>query len=329
MKKLNGWLGVASLAAVVLTGCGTTKPKDIRLLSDQQLRTFFEQRQDPRRYEITLYDSEDGVVFVGTSRLRPDQQAVLPFASGSGNRAPVVSLGAGRADTFPVLLDTSSRDNWLRFEKAVEVQAIPLGTVRAFDMMPKHVREDVPGYACRLDPLVFDTLRMDNVLFYVRSASGPLGVLGRRAEHPAPEAVLGCDTLKAFAFVQFDYPLRLATFSATFGYTPKPSRLVAELPLNEVEGVWAVDGLVDGQPGPILLDSAGDFELSVAKAAGHPLKQVSIGDLVFRQVRAVSSRDQGLEPQKYPRLGRQLLARYKVTFDNLHSMVYFERPDNP
>ena len=93
--------------------------------------------------------------------------------------------------------------------------------------------------------------------------------------------------------------------------------------------MWAVDGMVDGQPGPIILDTAGDFELSVTNASVHLMKQLSLGDLVFRQVRAITSRDNGLEPQKYPRLGRQLLSRYKVTFDNLHSMVYFERPDNP
>ena len=329
MKIPSPSLCVMALAALVLTGCKSPKPQDIRLLSDEQLKSYFGKVQDPRRYAITQYDTDDGTVFVGTSRVRPEQQAVLPFASGTGNRAPVVNLSVDKEHSFPVLLDTSSRDNWLRFEKAADIQAVPLGTDRTYALTPKHVRDDIPCFACRVGQLNFDDVVMENILFYVRTASGSLGALNRRAERPAPDAVLGCGALKAFAFVQFDYPLRLAALSTTFGYTPHPDQLVAELPLNEVGGQWAVDGMVGDKSGPIIIDTAGDFELSVPAASGSMMKQISIGDLVFRQVRAVSNRENGLEPQKYPRLGRQLLARYKITFDNLRSMVYFERPAAP
>jgi len=329
MKTWSRWWVGAALAAAALAGCRSPKPQDIRLLTDEQLRNFFGKAQDPRRFAITQYESDEGTVFVGTSRVHPDQQAVLPFASGTGNRAPVINLAADVGEPFPVLLDTSARDNWMRVDRATGIQATPLGTDRTIALTPRHVRDDIPGFACRVGQLKFDDLAMDNVLFYVRTAAGPLGALGRQAERPAPDAVLGCQTLKAFACVQFDYPLRLAAFATTFGYRPKPELLVAELPLNEVEGVWAVDGMVGNKAGPIILDTAGDFELAMPAPPKYLLKQLSLGDLVFLQVRVIGTRENGLEPQKYPRIGRRLLARYKVTFDNLRSLVYFERPALP
>jgi hypothetical protein len=52
-----------------------------------------------------------------------------------------------------------------------------------------------------------------------------------------------------------------------------------------------------------------------------------VGDLVFRNVTVAPSKDRSLGLLSYPRIGRQLLSRFKVTFAPKKKLVYFERPD--
>jgi len=153
-----------------------------------------------------------------------------------------------------------------------------------------------------------------------------LGYLARGEDHPAPDAILGCDILKAFAFVQIDYPNHTVVFSATSEYAPDGTNLIAALPLKEVEGAFAVDGAIDGEKKTIILDSAGEFKIAMDNPPSDELKQVSIGDLVFRNVKVVESKNQSLGLLSHPRIGRQLLSKFNITFVPKKKIVYFERP---
>ena len=325
MKKQLGCMMM--LAVVGLVGCRSPQPDAIHPLPDDQMRSFFGKPQDPRRYAITMYSSDDGPVFVGAHRLMHDQQAVLPFVSHRGDTAPVIEAGLKSEDPMSFLVDTSSKDSWLRFEKADALNAIPIGTDRAYGIVPRHVRDDILGYGCLLSYLQFDTLRMDNVILYVRAVSGSLGTLKRRIERVSPEGVLGCNVLRPLSTVQFDFQDRLLTLAANFSYHPAQDRLVAAVPMMDSEGLYTVQGMVDGKKQTIILDTGGDFEIALPKMSLGPVKQVSIGDLVFRQVRAYTLRELGLLPDNTVRIGRGLLNRYKVTFDNLHYTIYFEKPE--
>ena len=309
-----------------LVGCHSPQPNAIRPLPEDRLRAFFGKPEDPRRYAITIYSSDDGPVFVGANRLHPEQQAVLPFLSRRGDSAPVIAAGVKSEDTLPFLIDTSARESWLRFEATDTLQAKAIGTDRAYGLTPRHLREDILGYGCMISQLCFDTLRMENMIVYVRTASGPLGTLARHVERPVVEGVIGCNALRSFATVQFDFQDHLLTLTSTLSYHPKEDQLVAAVPMADTEGVYTVNGMVDGKKETIILDTGGDFEIALPKMTMGPVKQVSLGDLVFRQVRAYTLREQGLEPDKTVRIGRGLLSRYKVTFDNLHYTVYFEKP---
>ncbi len=317
---------VLGLVALALAGCRAPHAEHIRPLTDDQLRTFFGKPEDPRRYAITMYSSDDGPVFVGANRLHPSQQAVLPFATRRSSTAPVIEGGLKGEEPLPFLLDTSSRESWLRFESASGLRTVALGTDRAYGTTPTHVRDDLVGYDCLLPHLVFDPLWIENVVLFVRAASGPLGVVGRHVDGPRPEGVLGCNILREFASVQMDFEDRMVTLTTSLAYRPNSARLLAAVPLLEKDGPYAVQGMVEGKKVTLVLDTGGDFEIALPRMALGPVKQVSVGDLVFRNVRAYTLRERGLQPDTVVRLGRQLLSRYKVTFDNLRYTVYFEKP---
>jgi hypothetical protein len=232
----------------------------------------------------------------------------------------------GREETITALIDTSAARSWLDLATFTRVKATPLGPP-AYDYTPKNVNDNIPGYACILTKLRFDQLHMENALFHFRAATGPLGYLARGEDHPAPSAILGCDILKAFAFVQIDYPNHSVVFSATSAYSPDGTNLIAALPLKEVDGAFAAEGMVDNEKKLILLDSAGKFEMAMDNPPSDKLKQVSMGDLVFRNVTVVSSKDRSLGLLSHPRIGRQLLSRFKITFVPKKKVVYFERPN--
>ena len=315
-----------ALLGLAVAGCRSPQADLIRPLTDDALRTFFGNPEDPRRFAITMYSSDDGPVFVGANRLHPGQQAVLPFASRRGDTAPVIEAGIKGEDPLPFLLDTSSRENWLRFEAAGALKVTALGTDRAYGITPRHVRDEIVGYGCLMSHLVMDPLWMENVIVFVRAANGPLGMVGRNVIKPGPEGVLGCTALREFAYVQMDFEARLVTLTTSLAYRPDPDRLIAAVPLLDKDGPYAVSGMVDGKKMTLILDTGGDFEIATPKLTMGPIKQVTIGDLVFRQVRSYTLRERGLSPDTTVRIGRQLLSRYKVTFDNLRYTVYFEKP---
>ena len=232
----------------------------------------------------------------------------------------------GREETIAALIDTTAARSWLDFATFTRVKATPLGPP-AYDYTPRNVNDSIPGYASILTKLRFDQLHMESALFHFRAATGPLGYLARGEDHPAPSAILGCDILKAFAFVQIDYPNHSVIFSATSEYSPDVTNLIAALPLNEVEGAYAAEGMADNEKKLILLDSAGNFEMAMDNPPSDKLKQISVGDLVFRNVTAVSSKDRSLGLLSHPRIGRQLLSRFKITFVPKKKLVYFERPN--
>jgi hypothetical protein len=314
------------LLALGLAGCRSPSPELIRPLPDDQLRAFFGKPEDPRRFAVTMYSSDDGPVFVGANRLHPSQQAVLPFATRRSSTAPVIEGGLKGEDPLPYLLDTSARESWLRFEAASGLRAVALGTDRAYGITPTHVRDDIVGYGCLLPHLVLDPLWIENTVLFVRAASGPLGVVGRHVDNPRPEGVLGCNVLREFAYVQMDFDARLVTLTTSLAYRPNRDKLLAAVPLLEKDGPYAVTGLVDGKKMNIVFDTGGDFEIALPRMSLGPIKQVTIGDLVFRNLRPYTLRERGLLPDTTVRLGRQLLSRYKVTFDNLRYTVYFEKP---
>ena len=314
-------IGLAALAG----GCATTPTHEITPLTDTQLRGVFSKARDARSFWITAYPAgKNSVRFSGANRLHPEHVASRDFAKEGLSTAPVIVADNGREETFSVLVDTTAGRSWLDFPTFLRTRAIPLGPP-AYDYTPANVNEDISGYACIMTKLRFDQLHVENALFHFRAATGPLGPLARGLEDPVPEAILGCDILKAFAFTQIDYPSHTVMLSATIDYAPEEANLIAAMKLKQVDGAFAVEGAIDGEKKVFILDSAGEFEVAMTNPPSDELKQVSVGDVVFRNVSAVDGRTLNLRPS-HPHIGRQLLSKFKITLAPKKKLVYFERP---
>jgi hypothetical protein len=333
------WLRAAGLGlALLAAGCATENPNVIRPLKESELRSFFAHAKDPRSFWITVYPSEQGALFAGANRVhmdqvvklpfQPEQTPVLLFQTAAEASAPAVKFDFGRDEEYLALLDTTSARSWLDFTVAMDHNVTPLGPP-AYKETPAHVQDAIPGYASVASKLRFDKLNVESALLHVRAARGPLGALARRKEKPWPQLVVGADLLKAFQFIQFDYPNRRVVVSATAGYAPEPEALVASVPLRDLQGLFGAQGYINGAGRTFLIDTAGDFEVAMADPPTNVLRQISVGDLVFRQVTVVSSRQQGLGLLKYPRIGRRLLCRFRVTVCPAQRKVFFEKPGKP
>ncbi|MBP7829053.1 MAG: hypothetical protein KA248_03965 [Kiritimatiellae bacterium] len=317
---------LVAAGVLIAAGCRSPQVGEIRPMTDGELRAVFSRAQDPRRFWITVYGSEEGAVFANANRLHPEQVVALPFAGGKSRPDwPLVSVQSTTKESFLALVDTSSRDSWGAPDVVLGLRGAPLGPP-AYEAAPEHVLEPVKGYACVIPTIRYDLMQMENVVVYLRAARGPLGYLARRDEKKTPPVlVFGMAWINVFSFVQLNYPEQLVFLSSTSAYGPSAEQLLAEVPLKTVRGALAVEGLVDGEPATLILDSAGDFELAMTEPPAEPVR-VSVGDLVFPRAKAVASREHALGLPDYPRIGAKWLAKYKVTIAPKAKVVYFERP---
>lgn len=314
---------------LLLTGCLTTTKNDTVIpFNREQANALLSKARAPQVFGLTAYNSDAGPVFAGANRVHQGDVARLNFLGERSSTAPIVIMDGRGELRMPTLIDTCARNNWVTSAGGAQLSITLLSGPPPYQAVAAHVYDEIGGAAGIAQKIVLEKSHIENVIFYLRLAQGPLGPLARWLDKPTPVAVLGTSFLRAFSFVQLDYPERKAVLSSSTRFpVPPEEALVAKLPLREILGVPAVEGALDGDPVTILLDTAGDFELVMNEPANETIRRLSIGDLVFPpDVNVVSSMDQGLGPISYPRVGRRLLARYKVTLDFKGKMVYFERP---
>jgi hypothetical protein len=313
---------------LLLAGCTTPSPTINTALTDQQLKAFFNRQHHPASFGITVYPSEHAPVYAGAHRLHQGQAAAAPFRSPADTAIPVIECASGGKERLAALVDTSASDNWLSMRGAAVLGVTPLGPP-GYRRRPDHVYDDFGGYVAVAPKVRIEELHMENAVFYVKAATGPLGAQARWNTQPTPDAILGCAALRAFNMVQLDFAARQILLSAGPEYQPVAGDLIAAVPMAEAQGALACEGAVDGQPMVILLDTGGDFEFVMKDPPQLLTKRVSIGDLVFRQVNTESSYEQGLGLLDYPRIGRKLLSRFKITLNIKQKLIYFERSSAP
>lgn len=311
-----------------LVGCATTKEEPSVPFNQDQINALFKKARPPQIFGLTVYNSDAGPVFAGGNRIHQGDIARMSMMGDSKSTAPVVLLDGRTELKLPALIDTCSRESWVTPEAADKLGIAMLSGPPPYQSEAAHVYDEVVGAAGLVQKIVLSGSHVENVVFNMRMASGPLGPLSRWISKPAPVAVLGMSLLRAFSFIQFDFAERTVVLSSS-GRFPVPSAetLLAKLPIKDVYGVPAVEGSLDGDPVTLLLDIAGDYELVMNEPAAETVRRLSIGDLVFPpDVNVVASMDQGMGVITYPRVGRKLLSRYKVSFDFRGKQVYFERP---
>jgi len=331
MKKNSSGFGRAAGALILLLGgcVNHAPPADpIAALTEAQIAEFYRRAADPRRFFLTAQQAseKDMPVFANANRQPDGRLALVPFDPAGRSALPLIR-GFGAADReFTALLDTSSKENWIAFDAVAPLGVTPLGP-RAYRLLPGQVRDDVAGYLCVMPLARVDDLRIEALTVFARAARGPLWPLTREASTAGAGMVWGMNLLRSFAYVHFDFPNRAVLFSSETPYPSRPELLVARLPMQNVEGCLAVGGTLDGVPATFILDTAGDYELALAEPPAGLVRQISLGDWVLRNVRPVAHREKALRREEVPHIGNRLLARYRLTLDNIAQAVYVETPE--
>lgn len=298
---------------------------EVELLTARELDDFFSRAQDERRFWLTKYESADGPVFAGGFRLHTDKFARAEFVTHRHSTVPGIEIKLRSPQTYLALLDTSSRASWIEFDLAREQGLIPVGPP-PYRLFATHVDDPIPGYLVVASRLVIDTLHVDAALLYAKGARGPLTLLNRSDPALRAPVILGSDFIRAFRFVRFNLAQREVIFSTTGSYQPDPDRLIASVPLQDFNGIIAVEGMIDQMTTPFLLDMLGDYHIAANVAGMDMVRQVIAGDLVLRNVPLTDVQTLNLGLPDVPRIGRRILERFVVTFDNGNRMIHFERP---
>ena len=224
-----------------------------------------------------------------------------------------------------MLIDSSAAESWLTFDAAVALKVTALSGPGLFERTPLHVYDQMGGFAAVIPRLNIGKLYVENAVFFVRNARGPLDGLTRWERTPYIHGVFGSDFLRSFEFVRISMRGRQAVVCGVNLY-PYAESALARLPVTVVNGGIAVPCSIDGEKQEALIDIAGDFELAMENPRGGIVKQLTIGDLVFRKVEAIPAFDLGLGTNSPPRIGRQLLERYDLVFNQRGKELLFELP---
>lgn len=330
MKKSILFVLPIVIAALAVVSCSTVAPQQpVVPLTKKQLEAMAEKAKQPQLFGIVVYPSEAGPVFGGAMRTHEGEVGSINFPLLEAARAPVVPVGIGGSDRHNALLDTSAQQSWaaLGLMRALRINLLAAPSLLA--SRPNHVFEDYGGILGVSPHLkIGDDVSVENVLFQVRGASGPIGPLARGLDNANIEVVLGLDFMKAFNHVLFDFPGKYVILSASSDCRLVETNVLASLPMQISNGVLSVAGRLDGAATNIVLDTGGDFAFALPGTDRqlNRVKQASLGDLVLRDQPATPGMDLGLGQITHPRIGRLALSRYKMTLDFRNRLVHFERP---
>jgi hypothetical protein len=311
------------LCCSMLLGCQSSKEgmPDDRPLSDKQKTSALTRTRPPQQFGFTAFATERGITFGGRGRIHPNHLSTTEMIE---EQIPVVSMrGLSKRSTMNALIDTSSPVSWMEFSTSKAFNAYFMSVND--DVLPYLGRNNTGGvdaFAAVVTQLRIDNLFIENVPFYVRMSSGSLGPMARGIYEPQVDAVIGYDNLKAFEYVQFNLRDSQITFSATSPYSPMEGIQTEAAVIERLPGYGlAVEGIVDGQTTPILLDLAGDFSFARGDSDVATTGTLEVGDLAFQDTPTLLLPMQNIPP----RVGRELLAPYLITICNKEGLVYFEK----
>lgn len=342
---------LAAAISLLAAGCATSDVPPPKPFRSSEVEAFLKPVRDPREMGITiLIDPAFGKPrFEGANRPHMERTDEFPMLKPC-YPCPFLDLKTPTDVNFRVLVDTSARQSWLLPAacNALSYRPVkpPLGEY------PDHVDSPVPGYAGIANKIVARNIHVEAPVFYVPMASGHLGPLARPdADSPSPDAaplpekarrarakfrasvhaVLGAEMLGKFTWVRLDFPkrrVRLSSSSKPYK-PPVPEAVAARLPMLDWRGRPAIDVRLDGKPVRAVVDTAGDFELSVPAPAA-PTGRLDLApspDLPRFVIPLATHESLGLPADFPPRLGARLLSRYVVTLDYKNRLVWLEDPE--
>ncbi|MDF7801470.1 hypothetical protein P4C99_18480 [Pontiellaceae bacterium B1224] len=291
-------------------------------MPEMQQNTYLSHAKEPEHFGFRTLETDDGLaLFEAHAHLHPNQMGEIKLSDG---QLPVINIrGHARRIYTTALLDTSSPASWMEFSTSQKFRAVFLGTDSAnIPYSGTFNTGDVSAYAAVVSHMQIDTIHIENTPLYVRMATHTLGPLARGITSPDIGTVLGYDVLQEFEYLRFNSQEQQLELSSTTPYSPNEDLLMTTAKIVAVEhhGL-AVEGSLLGKQQPIILDFAGDYFFSRGDVKVNITKQVSLGDVVFRNVPTLV-----LPTYDAPaRAGRRMLETYNITICPKKGVVYFER----
>lgn len=318
------------LPCLLLAGCATNDtdddPQKDFPLSSGQISACLERAKPPQQFGFQVFAQQDGISYIGRGRLHPNH---FSSAEVLEENIPAIRMrGRSSRDRMNVLIDVSSPVSWMEFLTSQDFKAIFMGiNGKVVPYRGNYNTGGVPAFAAIVTQLRIDNLFIEAVPFYVRMAEGSLGPLIRGIDEPGIDAILGYDNLQSFEYIQFDLEDDTIIFSATQPYRPNDALLVETAKIIRVPGHGlAIEGIIDDELTPIILDFAGDYSLACGGIKTNTTRYIELGHMLINDVPTLAL------PRKTipPRVGRKLLEPYVVTICNKKGVVYFEQyPEEP
>ncbi|MEI6891713.1 MAG: hypothetical protein V5783_06025 [Pontiella sp.] len=318
MKKMIPFYTAISL--LLLGGCASkNKYGAEQFLTEREQKSALANNKPPQYFGFAAYPAQGGIGFRGFARLHPNHQAHMDFEKDR----PVIKIrGRYSRITGHALLDFSSPTSWMDYASAQNFGAIFMGMNE--DLIPYQGlhSDEVNAYAAVVSQIRIDQLFMENVPLFVRMSIGGLGLHARKIFEPTIDAVFGYDILGLYETIQVNLREGNIIFSTSHPYTPNEDLLMSKARIRLVKGYGlCVEGAIYGQSTPIVLDLAGEYHFARGDKKVNQTKQVSIGDVVYRQVPTEFMPDR----EGLPRAGRKMLENYIITICPSQGFVYFER----
>lgn len=310
------------LSGLVLAGCisNNGEPED-NPLSSTQIETCLSRTRPPQQFGFSIFAVEGGIAYAGRGRLHPNHFASAEMLE---ENIPVIRMrGRSKRNTMNVLVDTSSPVSWMEFSTSQDFNAYFMGIDdNVIPYRGNYNTDEITAFASVVTQVRIDNLFIENIPFYIRMSKGSLGPLARGIRKPEIDAIVGYDNLRSFEYVQFDLQNNTISFSASHPYTPNSDLLVDVAKIVKAPGHGlAIEGKLDDQPTPVILDFAGDFSLARGDIKTATTHLIHMGHLSFRDVPTIVLPTHTTPP----RVGRKLLASYLITICNKEGLVYFEQ----
>jgi hypothetical protein len=318
------WLG----ALAVLSGCILTdKDAEEVVLSDSQIKDFLSMAKMPQLYGFHVVNESNGIGYTGAARFHVNHMAKADFLH---DEFPVIKIrGRSRVNNLVMLIDPSTPDSFISYDKAIEFRAKPLG-VDGLTIPYRGVYNTgkATAYASVITQLRVHQFFFENVPVYVRMATGGVGPRARFIDEPQIEGVLGYENLRELAFIQIDYTNKKIYLSASIPYEAPEDALQAKIVTRKGYGLLVAGSIFDAERGreidtPVVIDPAGRYALARADTKSLTTRQLSLGELAIRNVETLPFNQ--IE-YAFPRVGYDFLSKYLVTICPQQGVVYFERP---
>ena len=307
-----------------LQGCKSPDlPTNEIVLSEKKQEAYLSHAKPAKHFGFKVFPVINNQIGMkGSARLHPNHRAIVPMVSES---LPVIEIaGRNYRDPSFALIDTGSPNSWMEFAYSQTINTDFLSfRDRYFPYTGKYSTGGVPAYGAIAYQIRISQLFIEDMPVYIRMAAGSLGPLARNIETPKIRSVLGYDLLRLFSYVQFNFINRTVDFETMKPFIPNEQWVLGKANIiNEPGEGLVLDGALFDKNMPMVLDLAGDYHLAHENADSTLARQVSIGELVFRQVPQTK-----LPENTTTRLGKELFSDLIVTICPLDNTVYFEKPN--